>query len=276
MNANNIVSANEKPKLGIIAGYGLLPEIFVDEVKNVDFYIVGFKGYTNKRLHKYCKSFKLLSDWNLSEVINFFRNNDVNKTVLLGYLPHKILLKNLSFQDKKTEDFIRNLKTRKAMDIFYNLSTEFGKLNITIEPINKYLKKSFAEKGEINGLKLTQEEIEDINFGYDIAKQIADLDIGLTVVVKNKIVVAVEALEGTDNCILRAKKIAGKNCVVVKVARHNQDMRFDLPVIGPKTIKVLKLAKASVLAVESDKTLILNKQEVIEKSKRYKIKLFGI
>jgi len=102
------------------------------------------------------------------------------------------------------------------------------------------------------------------------------LDIGLTVVVKNKVIVAVESLEGTDRCILRGRKLAGENCIVIKVARPNQDMRFDLPVIGPRTVKVLKKAKVKLLVVEKNKTLIIDKQNVIKKLNNLGIKLYGI
>lgn len=280
MNSNNsknlTIDIFANTSLGIIAGYGQLPEIFVEEVKNIDFFIVSFKKYTNKKLKIFSKKFKILNEWNLSDIISFFKDNNVNKIVFLGYIPHKILLENLTLYDKKTQNFFYNLKTKKAMDIFYSLAKEFEKENILIEPIDKYLNNSFADKGEINGFSLTNEELDNVKFGYEIAKQIANLDIGLTVVVKDKMVIAIEALEGTDECILRAKKLGVKGTVVVKVARDNQDMRFDLPVIGPKTIKVLKLAKANVLAIESGKTLMLDKQKVIKESQKYNIKLYGI
>ncbi len=263
-------------KLGIITGYGLLPEIFIKEVQNLQFFIVGFNRFTSKKLLKYAKGYLLLKEWKLQEIIDFFQYNEVKKILFLGYIPHKILFSKSLQLDKKAKDLFNRLKKNSAMDIFYGLLDEFKNVGIEIEPIDKYLKNSFAEKGSINGLIPTEEEFENIEFGYKIAKQIASLDIGLTVVVKNKVIVAVEALEGTDSCILRASKLAGEGCVVVKVARPNQDMRFDLPVIGPKTVKILTSAKVKVIAVESDKTLILNKKEVIERTKKSGIKLYGI
>ncbi|MFN3550427.1 MAG: LpxI family protein [Endomicrobiia bacterium] len=267
---------NTKFSLGIIAGLGLLPEIFVTEVKNVDFYIISFKNYFNKKILNSSIKFKILTEWNLNEVIDFFKQNNVKNVVFLGYIPHKILLEDKIKLDIKAQCVFNKLKKNSAMEIFKGLVEEFNNSAIQIDTIDKYIKNSFAEKGEINGLKLTEDEFENIKFGYEIAKEIARLDIGLTVVMKNKIVIAVEALEGTDKCILRAVKLAGKDCCVVKVARPNQDMRFDLPVIGPTTVKVLNFAKAKVLAVESEKTLILNKEYVIEKTKKLGIKLYGI
>jgi len=267
---------NNVSSLGIIAGFGLLPQTFVNEVKNKEFYIVGFKKYVSKNLLKSAKKFCLLNQWSLNEIINFFVNNNVKNILLLGYIPHKILLQKNNPISEDTKLFFNKLIKNSAMEIFYALETKFAEYGINIEPINKYLKKSFAEHGEINGLKLNKEDFDNISFGYNVAKRLAEVDVGLTVVVKNKIVVAVESIEGTDNCILRAKKIAGEGCYVIKVARPNQDMRFDLPVIGPKTVKVLSKAKIKVVAVEAEKTLILDKQKVVEKTKNLNIPLYGI
>jgi DUF1009 family protein len=262
--------------LGIVAGLGLLPQIFVDEVKNTDFYIVGFKKYVSKKLIKQAKKYYLLNTWDLEEIINFFVQNDIKNILFLGYIPHKILLhKNVPISEGTRMFFIKLMKNS-AMEIFYALETEFAEQGISIEPIDKYLRQSFAEHGEINNLKLTEEDFDNIKFGYNVAKRLAEVDVGLTIVVKNKIVVALEAIEGTDNCILRAKKIAGEGCYVIKVARPNQDMRFDLPVIGPTTVKVLSKAKVKAIAVEANKTLILKKQQVVEETKKLGIPVYGI
>ncbi|MCS7228026.1 MAG: UDP-2,3-diacylglucosamine diphosphatase LpxI, partial [Endomicrobia bacterium] len=268
--------------LGIIAGSGLLPEVFISEIKNnnytknLNLYLAGFKYYTSKKLKYYVKQFCIFNSWSLTEIISFFKLNNVKSIVLLGYIPHKLLFNNNLSIDEKTKEFIIKLKSKTAMNFFHNLAEQFIKEGFIIEPLDKYIKSSFAEKGEINQLCLSEEEMENVKFGFNIAKRLSELDIGLTVVVKDKVVISVEAIEGTDNCILRAKKLAGKGCCVVKVARPHQDMRFDLPVVGPKTINVLRQAKATVLAIESGKTVILNKQDVIQKSKRFGIKLYGI
>jgi DUF1009 family protein len=109
---------------------------------------------------------------------------------------------------------------------------------------------------------------DDINFGFQMAKEIGRLDIGQTVVVKNKTVVSVEAIEGTDATILRAGRIASRGCVVVKVSKPNQDMRFDIPVVGLRTIKNLVKIKARCLAFEAGKTLFIDKEKSIAKAKR--------
>lgn len=261
--------------IGIIAGYGLLPEIFVNTVKDKEIYAVCFKKYVPRRLLKRVKNYKVLDCWSLTEVINFFQQNNVYKILFLGYIPHTLLFKNPTL-DIKATSLLKSLKTKTSMEIFNALVNEFSYHGITIEPLNKYLAHCIAEKGAINSLIPNEEELNDIEFGYKIAKHIAALDVGLTVVVKNGIVIAVEALEGTDNCIYRAAKLAGQGCRVVKVGRPQQDMRFDLPIIGPKTIKVLAKTKSSLIAIESGTTLILDKEKVIQSSKKLGIKVYGI
>ncbi|MCS7150847.1 MAG: UDP-2,3-diacylglucosamine diphosphatase LpxI [Endomicrobia bacterium] len=270
-----ISSYHQQEKIGIITGYGLLPEIFVNKVNNFDIYLVGFKRFVSRNIIHKVKKYKILTIWSLSEIIDFFQQNDVTKLLFLGYVPLNILLKNPQL-DQKASKLFSQINSKTAMQIFHSLLNELSQAGFTVEPIDKYLNDCFAEKGSINSLTLTEGEIKDVEFGYNIAKSIASLDVGLTVVVKNGIVVAVEALEGTDRCILRAGKLAGSGCCVVKVARPQQDMRFDLPVIGPTTVKVLARSKANILAVESNKTLILKKDEVIKKSYKLGIKLYGI
>jgi DUF1009 family protein len=267
---------NVKERLGLIAGFGVLPFIFAKENKNFDLYIAGFKKITPKKLSKYSKETNFFSLGDLEKIINFFKKNFVNKILLLGYVPHQILTTQNYNLDLKALNMFSKIKTNTAMNIFGGLLKEFLKENISIEPIDKYLGNMFATSGLMTEGSLNNDEIENIQFGYNIAKEVSKLDIGLTVVVKNKVIVAVEALEGTDRCILRSHKIAGKDCIVIKVARPNQDMRFDLPVIGPKTVKVLKKAKIKVLAVEKNKTLIIDKQNVIKKLNDLGIKLYGI
>jgi len=160
-------------KLGIVAGYGLLPEIFVKEAPNTQFYIIGFNGFTSKKLIRYADSYILLKEWNLQEIINFFQKNEVKKILFLGYIPHKILTSEKIQLDDKAKNLFNRLKKNSAMEIFYGLLDEFKKAEIEIESIDKYLKNSFAEKGFINGLIPTEEEFENIEFGYKIAKQIA-------------------------------------------------------------------------------------------------------
>lgn len=262
-------------RLGLIAGFGSLPFVLAKEGKEIDLYVVGFKGITSKKLGKFVKEIKFFDVGSLEKIVGYFRDNNVSKILLLGYVPHQILVGKYNLDSSAISLFSR-IKYNTAMEIFCSLEKELSNYDIKIESLDKYLPDIFAEEGLLSGEEITKEEMENIKFGYEIAKEIARLDIGLTVVVKNKVVVAVEGLEGTDNCILRGEKLAGEGCIVVKVARPNQDMRFDLPVIGPKTVKVLRKSKVKVLAIEKEKTLIIDKQKVIKDLNKSGIKLYAI
>ena len=117
--------------------------------------------------------------------------------------------------------------------------------------------------------------MEDVTFGFGIAKQLSALDVGQTIVVKNGTVLAVEAFEGTNEAIRRGGSLGKRNAIVIKVTKPNQDMRFDIPVIGTETMKVANESKIRVIAVEADRTLLLEKASLIDLADRHKISLVG-
>ena len=166
-------------------------------------------------------------------------------------------------------DFIVDVvKPTKTDTILGAVVKEFEKDGISFLPSHIYLKDLLARKGVIAGKKLNSDETKDAEFGFKMAKAIAGLDIGQTVVVKDKSVLAVESIEGTDECIKRAYSLGGKNAIAVKVAKPNQDFRFDVPVIGTRTIDTLKNNEIRAMVIEANATLILDKDIVIEKAKQ--------
>jgi DUF1009 family protein len=156
------------------------------------------------------------------------------------------------------------LKQRNAESIFAAIATELSKVEVELLPATSFLEDSLAGSGLIAGPKLSHREEEDVNLGWKVAKEISGLDIGQTVVVKNGTIVAVEAFEGTNDAIKRGGTLARPGAVMVKVAKPNQDMRFDVPVIGVETIRIAAEAKLRVIAVEAGKTLLLEKDPIVE------------
>ena len=133
-----------------------------------------------------------------------------------------------------------------------------------------------APKGVITG-RITADELKQIEYGFSIAKKIADMDIGLSVAIKDYSVVAVEAMEGTDECIKRAGVLLnGESFIIVKVSRTNQDFRFDLPVIGSKTLEIAYGAGAKIIAVESFKTIIVEKEQTLACARRLDMSILGV
>jgi len=155
------------------------------------------------------------------------------------------------------------LKERNAESIFAAIANELAKIDIELLPATTFLADSLAQSGLIAGPKLSPRQEHDVDLGWNVAKEMARLDIGQTIIVKNGTIVAVEALEGTNEAIRRGGTLAREGGVMVKVSKPNQDMRFDVPVIGVETIRIAAESGVRVIAVEAGKTLLLERDAVI-------------
>jgi hypothetical protein len=264
-------------KIGLIAGSGELPIEFAKSAveKGHQVYTVAVKKITDKKIEKYSNT-KWIHFGEAQKLIDTLKNLNIQNVVMLGKIQHYSLIFSLHRLDERAKKFLNTLKDKKAKTILEGVIEELEKEGFHFIDPTPYLEKLLFPEGVIAGSKPTEREFEDIMFGLKIAKEIADLDIGQTVVVKDKIVIAVEGIEGTDNCILRAGKLGGENTVVCKVARENQDFRYDVPVIGTKTLESMKKAKAKILAVEAKKSYLLNKEEFIKKANKFGISVIGI
>src|SRR5207249_2292841 len=170
---------------------------------------------------------------------------------------------------------LAKLKQRNAESIFAAIADELAKVDVELLSATTFLEDSLAPAGLIAGPKLSRREEEDVAFGWKITKEIARLDIGQTVIVKNGTIVAVEALEGTNETIKRGGNLARKGAVAIKVAKPHQDTRFDVPVIGVETMRVAAEAKLRVIAVEAGKTLLLERDAIIDLADRAKISILA-
>src|SRR5438477_3134428 len=177
--------------------------------------------------------------------------------------------------DWKTLLLLARLKRRNAESIFTAIGDELARATITLLPATSFLEDCLAPAGLIAGRKLTRREEDDVALGFEIAREISRLNIGQTVVVKNGTVLAVEGFEGTNETIRRGGALARSGAVVIKVAKPGQDMRFDVPVVGPETISVATEAKIRVIALEAGRTLLLEKQGAILAAQSAKISVVG-
>jgi len=269
-------------KIGLIAGSGELPLEFAKNVseKGLPLEIFAIKRITDKSIQKYGKT-HWINFGEAQKLIDLMKENDVSDVVMLGKIEHYSLIFSLHKLDKRARQFFSALKDRRAKTILEAVLKELEKEGFNPIDPTPYLEHLLVPKGLINNVQPTRDQLEDVKFGFDIAKQIADLDIGQTVVVKNKIVIAVEGIEGTDKCIpdkciLRGGELGGEGTVVCKSARKNQDMRFDVPVVGLKTLKSMKKAKAKVLGIESGKLFLLDRHEFIRLADKYGISVIGL
>ncbi|MEP6892045.1 MAG: UDP-2,3-diacylglucosamine diphosphatase LpxI, partial [Nitrospirota bacterium] len=178
--------------------------------------------------------------------------------------------------DLRTLAMATRLALRKDDDILREFARELEGEGIAICESTFGLEGILAEEGALTARVPSEKEWEDIRYGWDVAHDIGRLDIGQCVVIKDCVVVAVEAVEGTDGAIKRGGDLAKEGAVVVKRSKPQQDMRFDLPAVGPRTIEVMASVKASVLAIEAGRTILLDREIVLEKAKSARIAIVGI
>ena len=178
--------------------------------------------------------------------------------------------------DLRTLKVLHSVKERNAESLFGAIANELTKDGITLLPATTFLEDQMATEGHLYGPTPSERDCEDIRFGTKIVKQTSALDIGQSIVVRRGTVLAVEAFEGTDACIRRGGELGnGKDVTLVKVSKPAQDMRFDVPVIGPKTIESCQQAGVRTIAVEAGKTLFLGLDEIKSKCREGKITIVG-
>ena len=270
-------------KIGLIAGSGELPVIFTKTAKEKGKEVFvfgittffGLKTITDKKIKKYA-SVEWIPFGKAQKLIDKMKKEDIKDIVMLGKIEHSLLITSFFDLDERAKHFFSSLKDKRAKTILEGVIKELEKEGFNFIDPSPYLSPLLAPEGLIGSIKPDERLIKDAQFGIKMAKKIADLDIGQTVVVKDGNVIAVEGIEGTDRCIKRAGKLGGKGTVVCKAARTNQDMRYDVPVIGVKTLKSMKKAGAKLLAVEAGKTYLLEKEKFIKFADKNNISVIGI
>jgi DUF1009 family protein len=251
--------------LGIIAGNGVYPRLLADSARNAGtkkIVAIAFTNETDPALTQHVDLIEWMRVGQLSRLLKFFREQQVHHAIMAGQIAPKNLFD--LRPDWKALLLLAKLKQRNAEAIFAAIADELAKIDVDLLPATTFLEDSLAPAGLIAGPKLSRREEEDVDLGWKIAKEIARLDIGQTVIVKAGTIVAVEAFEGTSEAIKRGGTLARRGAVMVKVAKPNQDMRFDVPVIGVETIRVAAEAKLRVFAVEAGKTLLLEKDAIVQ------------
>jgi len=264
-------------KIGLIAGGGDFPLLFAREAKALGYavFVAGLKGITPKEIEQYAAATDYFRLGQISAPIDFFKKAGVDKALMAGKVPHVSIFGGI-MPDLRAAKLLFTLKDRKANSLLGALAGELRHDGIELVNSATFLEHLLPAPGLLAGPKPGKDAVKNIEFGWKAAKAIADLDIGLTVVVRDMVVIAVEAMEGTDECVKRAGAVlraggidTGKpspDMAVVKVARSSQDMRFDLPVVGLTTLESMREAGAAILAVEAGKTLVLEKEIFLAKA----------
>ncbi|PYL52859.1 MAG: DUF1009 domain-containing protein, partial [Verrucomicrobia bacterium] len=243
--------------LGIIAGNGVYPKILATAARKAGVKKIVAAAFTNETdpsISQHVDVVEWLRVGQLSRLLKFFREHEVHRAIMAGQIAPKNLFD--LRPDVKALVVLAKLKQRNAESIFSAIADELAKVDVHLLPATTFQEDDLAAKGLIAGAKLSRTEEEDVDLGWNVAKEIARLDIGQTIIIKNGTILAVEAFEGTNDAIKRGGALAREGAVMIKVAKPNQDMRFDVPVIGVETIEVAGEAKLRVIAVESGKTLL--------------------
>jgi UDP-2,3-diacylglucosamine hydrolase len=260
--------------LGIIAGNGVYPRLLADAARKAGvkkIIAAAFTGETDPALPQHVDLIEWMRVGQLNRLLKFLSQNKVHHAIMAGQIAPKNLFD--LRPDWKALLLLGKLKQRNAESIFAAIAEELARIDVDLLPATTFLEDCLASAGSIAGAKLSRREEEDVDLGWKIAREIARLDIGQTVIVKNGTVVAVEAFEGTNDAIRRGGALAREGSVMIKVAKPNQDMRFDVPVIGVETIRIASEAQLRVIAVEAGKTLLLERDAIVRLADRSKISI---
>ena len=264
-------------KLGLIAGSGKFPLIFAVEAKRAGYHVaaVAHHGETDETIARVADEVTWVYVGQLGKMIRSFRRSGVTEAVMAGGIRKVRLFGNFR-PDLRGARFLAKVKSREDDALLRGIAEEMAQDGIQILASTLCLPQIIAAEGVMTRRAPSAEQWADIRLGFQVAKEIGRLGIGQTVVVRKQVVVAVEALEGTDAAIARAGQLAKTGIVVVKVSKPQQDLRFDVPAAGVDTVERLHEAKASVLAVEAGKTILLEKEALLERAERYGIAVVGV
>ncbi len=267
----------ESRKIGIIAGMGELPRLIAKEARKKGYHVftIALKELASSEIEDYSDEVKWLSIGKLGSIIEGLKTAGIKEALMAGKAPKELLYRSRIIPDLRAIKLLMSLKDRKDDTIMFAIVNEIQKEGIKILKITDFASSLLVGEGVLTRKKPSKAQMEDIEFGFRIAKEIGRLDIGQTVIVKDKAVMAVEAIEGTDRAIKRGGKLAGEGAVVVKVSKPQQDLRFDVPVAGPDTIRSMKESGCAVLGLEAGGCLLLQREKVIEEADNSGIVIVG-
>ncbi len=265
-------------KLGIIAGNRYLPLLLAQRIKeqnpNLEVIAICFKGETSPSIVNFVDKVYWINVGELAEFKKILEGEGLTQCVMVGQInPLRIFDKR--GWDQELMALVQQTKDFRAHTIFSQIINYLQDKGVKFLDSTTYLKDDLADEGLMNQVELNQDVVKDIDFGLKIVSEFVELDVGQTIVVKSLSAVALESLEGTDKTVKRGYKLAGKGCCVLKFSKVNQDLRFDVPVVGLSTLRLLKRIKVSALVLEKNKVIILRKKRFLELAKKYRIPIIG-
>lgn len=263
--------------LGLIAGKGVYPLLLAQSAKTQGVkrvVAVAFRRETDAAIETVADDVRWIHLGQLGHMLDALRDSGVKHAVMAGQITPTHLF-NIRM-DRKMLDLLARLPVRNAETIFGAVADELRQIGIELMPASLFMEACMPAPGVLSRRAPTADETHDIELGLKVAKTTSGIDIGQTVVIKQGTILAVEAFEGTDETLERAGRLGGPGSVVVKVAKRGHDMRFDIPVIGTHTLKLLKKIRAAVLAVEAGRAILLEREKLVEEADRNNLAFVAI
>jgi DUF1009 family protein len=263
--------------IGLIAGDGRFPLLFAESARKAGHRVVAVahKGATDNAIESLADAVTWVKLGQIGKISAALKDGGATQAVMLGGVK-KTRFFSEAFLDAAGLKVVARLAVRGDDGILRGFAQYFAEEGVPIVDPTPFLQDRLAPEGVLGKHQPTSEELEDARCGLELARGIGRLDMGQTVVVKGRVALAVEAIEGTDACIRRGASLGKEGVVVAKAVKPGQDRRFDLPAVGPDTIQVMAEVKARLLAVEAGATLVMDLEEMVARANRAKIVLLGI
>lgn len=275
-------------RVGLVAGWGDFPLTVARSLirQGKEVHCCAIRDHADPELENICTSYREFGMGRMGGQVRYLRKQGVTQATMAGKIFKTLLFQkrtnwiwhfpDLAFLRHFYPIYISRTKDQRDDTLLSTVVDLYAAGGIDFAPATDFAPELLVNEGVLTKTKPTASEQKDIDFGWQMAKQMGGLDIGQTVVVKNQAVMAVEAIEGTDACIRRAGELCKGGFSVVKVAKPNQDMRFDVPTIGANTVESIHAAGGNVLAVEADKTILLKAEETIKLANKLGIVIVAV
>ena len=269
---------DDNEKYGLIAGNGQFPFMVLQSAKqqNIDVVVAAIKEETSPEIESCGYPVHWLGLGELGKLIKVFKNSGVHKAIMAGQVKH-VQIFGSSFPDLTMIRLLASLKHKNTDSLIGGVARILEQAGISLVDSTTLLKPHMIPEGILTRRGLNDSEKSDVEYGRPIAQRIASMDIGQTIAVRDRAVVAVEAMEGTDAVIQRAGDLVHrKNLTVIKVSKPKQDMRFDIPVVGLSTIKNMIASGATALVIDAQRTLVLDKEDMVEAANKQNIAVVAL
>jgi UDP-2,3-diacylglucosamine hydrolase len=265
-------------RYGLIAGNGKFPFLVLEAARSqgIDMVVAAIKEETFPEIENHAKSVHWMSLGQLGKLIKTFKSEGVNRAIMAGQVKHKQIFSGI-IPDLKMIQLLASLATKNTDSLIGAVAKLLEEEGIHLMDSTAFLGPLLPEPGVLTRRHPSEGEKTDLDYGYKIARELGRLDLGQSVVICDGACVAIEAMEGTDAIIQRAAGLVnGRALRVVKLAKPNQDLRFDVPVIGPATVQLMARLKASAIAIEARKTLMIDRDELISVADRENVVIVAV